>query len=81
MNSGSVDADTATEVRHNVPRSRYEITVDGRVVGFAEYHGRAAHAGINYADELPPVVRAGPQASRARLSTRPNRSSACSTTR
>jgi hypothetical protein len=35
MNSGSVDADTATEVRHNVPRSRYEITVDGRVVGFA----------------------------------------------
>src|SRR5260370_39119448 len=29
------------EVRHNVPRSRYEITVDGRVVGFAEYrrHG------------------------------------------
>ena len=29
------------EVRHNAPRSRYEITVDGRVVGFAEYrrHG------------------------------------------
>jgi uncharacterized protein len=25
------------KVRHNVPRSRYEITVDGRVVGFAEY--------------------------------------------
>jgi uncharacterized protein len=24
-------------VRDNVPRSRYEITVDGRVVGFAEY--------------------------------------------
>lgn len=43
MSSGSVDADTATEVRHNVPRSRYEITVGGRVVGFAEYrrHGDA----------------------------------------
>ena len=29
------------EVHHNGPRSRYEITVDGRVVGFAEYgtHG------------------------------------------
>jgi uncharacterized protein len=41
MSSGSADADTATEVRHNVPRSRYEITVDGRVVGFAQYrrHG------------------------------------------
>jgi predicted GNAT family acetyltransferase len=25
------------EVRDNVPRSRYEVTVDGRVVGFAEY--------------------------------------------
>jgi uncharacterized protein len=25
------------DVRNNVPRSRYEITVDGRVVGFAEY--------------------------------------------
>ena len=29
------------DVRRNVPRSRYEITVDGRVVGFTEYtrHG------------------------------------------
>jgi len=29
------------DVRNNVPRSRYEITVDGRVVGVAEYtrHG------------------------------------------
>ena len=29
------------DVRHNAPRSRYEITVDGRVAGFAEYtrHG------------------------------------------
>ena len=36
MNSG-----LRAEVLHNVPRSRYEITVDGRVVGFAEYsrHG------------------------------------------
>ena len=36
MNSG-----LRPEVLHNVPRSRYEITVDGRVVGFAEYrrHG------------------------------------------
>ena len=24
------------EVRDNVPRSRYEVTVDGRVVGLAE---------------------------------------------
>ena len=36
MNSG-----LRAEVRHNGPSSRYEITVDGRVVGFAEYstHG------------------------------------------
>ena len=50
MSSGSVapghrpdEESSATEVRHNVPRSRYEITVDGRVLGFAEYrrHGNA----------------------------------------
>jgi predicted GNAT family acetyltransferase len=36
-----MNAGLRAEVRHNGPRSRYEITVDGRVVGFAEYstHG------------------------------------------
>jgi predicted GNAT family acetyltransferase len=36
-----VSSGLRAEVLHNVPRSRYEITVDGRVVGFAEYrrHG------------------------------------------
>ncbi|HEV3135205.1 MAG TPA: GNAT family N-acetyltransferase [Acidimicrobiia bacterium] len=36
-----MNAGLRAEVHHNGPRSRYEITVDGRVVGFAEYstHG------------------------------------------
>jgi uncharacterized protein len=33
-----LDADSSsTEVRHNAARSRYEISVDGRLVGFADY--------------------------------------------
>ena len=37
-----LDADSnSTEVRNNVSRSRYEISLDGRLVGFADYraHG------------------------------------------
>jgi len=37
-----LDADsTSTEVHHNARRSRYEISLDGRLVGFADYraHG------------------------------------------
>jgi uncharacterized protein len=33
-----LDADSSSpEVRHNAARSRYEISVDGRLVGFADY--------------------------------------------
>jgi uncharacterized protein len=32
---------SSTEVRDNAPRSRYEVSLDGRIVGFADYraHG------------------------------------------
>jgi uncharacterized protein len=32
---------SSTEVRNNAPRSRYEVSLDGRLVGFADYraHG------------------------------------------
>jgi len=31
------DAESTTEVRNNAVRSRYEVSLDGRVVGFADY--------------------------------------------
>jgi uncharacterized protein len=30
----------STEVRNNAPRSRYEVSLDGRLVGFADYRAR-----------------------------------------
>ena len=33
-----LDADShSTEVRNNAPRSQYELSLDGRLVGFADY--------------------------------------------
>jgi predicted GNAT family acetyltransferase len=33
-----LDADSSsTEVRNNAPSSRYEVSLDGRLVGFADY--------------------------------------------
>jgi len=33
-----LDADSnSAEVRNNAPRSRYEVSLDGRLVGFADY--------------------------------------------
>ncbi len=67
MSSGSVppghrpEAESrATEVRHNVPRSRYEITVDGRVVGFAEYRRRGNAVVFPHTEiepSMPPISR------------------------
>jgi uncharacterized protein len=31
------DAESTTEIRNNAVRSRYEVSLDGRVVGFADY--------------------------------------------
>jgi predicted GNAT family acetyltransferase len=47
---------SSTEVRHNASRSRYEITLDGRLVGFADYR---AHGDIVVFPhtEIEPSVR------------------------
>ncbi len=43
-------------MHHNVPRSRYEITVDDRVVGFAEYR-RRGNAVVFPHTEIEPSMR------------------------
>ena len=52
-----LDADSSPpEVRHNAARSRYEISLDGRVVGFADYRAHD-HTVVFPHTEIEPSMR------------------------